>query len=81
MGATCRSEGVLGPLVGEVGWLMAMEAVKVLHGIGQPLWGRLLTIDLVAAKRRIIPLTANPHCTVCPGFTGHRLNISSQDGS
>lgn len=81
LGATCRSEGVLGPLVGEVGWLMAMEAVKLLCGIGQPLRGRLLTIDLVAAKRRVIPLTANPHCTVCSGSAGHRLNISLQDGS
>ncbi|MBF0460946.1 MAG: HesA/MoeB/ThiF family protein [Magnetococcales bacterium] len=64
--ATCRSEGVFGPLVGEVGWLMAMEAVKWLLCTGQPLLGRLLTIDVMAARRRIVPWTANPHCTVCP---------------
>lgn len=63
---TCRSEGVFGPLVGEVGWLMAMEAVKWIHGTGQPLIGRLLTIDVWQGKRRIVPLTPNPDCPACP---------------
>lgn len=64
--ATCRSEGVFGPLVGEVGWLMAMAAVKQITGYGQPLFGQLLTIDALQAKRRIIPLSHNPDCPVCP---------------
>ncbi len=63
--ATCRSEGVFGPLVGEVGWLMAMEAVKLLQGIGQPLFRRLLTIDVWTGKRRIVPWRSNPQCTCC----------------
>ena len=63
--ATCRSEGVFGPLVGEVGWLMAMEAVKWLHGVGQPLRGRLLTIDVVSARRRLVPWHTHPQCPVC----------------
>ena len=67
IGATCHNEGVFGPLVGEVGWLMAMEAVKQIHGIGQPLVGRILTIDALQAKRRIVPLLPNPDCPVCPG--------------
>ncbi|MEO5355086.1 MAG: HesA/MoeB/ThiF family protein [Magnetococcus sp. XQGC-1] len=64
--ATCRSEGVFGPLVGEVGWLMAMEAVKLLQGVGQPLRGRLLTIDVWTGKRRVVPWRSNPRCSVCP---------------
>lgn len=67
--ATCRSEGVFGPLVGEVGWLMAMEAVKLIHGIGQPLFGQLLTIDALQAKRRTIALHTNPACSVCHNKT------------
>lgn len=65
--ATCQNEGVFGPLVGEIGWLMAMEAIKMIHGIGQPLIGRLLTIDALQAKRRIVALTLNPNCPICPG--------------
>ncbi len=67
--ATCRQEGVFGPLVGEVGWLMAMEAIKWLHGIGQPLIGQLLTIDAWSARRRLVPLIIHPHCTICSGQT------------
>ena len=63
--ATCRSEGVLGPLVGEVGWLMAMEAIKHIRGIGVPLHGKLLTIDLERGIRRTITLTPNPRCLEC----------------
>ncbi len=68
----CRNEGVLGPLVGEVGWLMAMEAIKLLRGSGQPLAGRLLTIDIASAKRRTIGLSPNPDCTVCAASPGQR---------
>lgn len=63
--ATCHDAGVFGPLVGEVGWLMAMEAVKLLHNVGQPLFGRLLTIDVVSSKRRAVPVPPRPACSVC----------------
>ncbi len=42
---SCEATGVLGPLTGVVGMLMAMEAVKLLTGIGEPLIGRLLLYD------------------------------------
>ncbi|MEO5346189.1 MAG: HesA/MoeB/ThiF family protein [Magnetococcus sp. YQC-9] len=60
---TCQNEGVLGPLVGEVGWLMALEAVKLLYRTGRPLWNRLLTIDALNGKRRVVPLKPNVHCS------------------
>ncbi len=63
--ATCRSEGVLGPLVGEVGWLMAMEAMKILRGSGEPLFGRLLTIDAKRQSRRTITLSRRGDCAGC----------------
>ncbi|MBF0179879.1 MAG: HesA/MoeB/ThiF family protein [Magnetococcales bacterium] len=59
---TCQGEGVLGPLVGEVGWLMGMEAIKLLGGTGEPLHNRMLTIDALTGKRRTLPVPRNPDC-------------------
>ncbi|WP_245895132.1 HesA/MoeB/ThiF family protein [Devosia submarina] len=42
---SCEATGILGPLVGVIGTLMAMEAIKVITGIGEPLIGRVLTYD------------------------------------
>ncbi|MBF0096668.1 MAG: HesA/MoeB/ThiF family protein [Magnetococcales bacterium] len=67
---SCRSEGVWGALVGEVGWLMALEAIKWLKGLGEPLIGRLLTIDLESSRRRVVTWQVNPSCPVCLRATG-----------
>ncbi|MBF0340422.1 MAG: HesA/MoeB/ThiF family protein [Magnetococcales bacterium] len=61
-GPTCVNAGVLGPLVGEVGWLMAMETVKLHTGTGQLLINRLLTIHALTGRRRAVPLRPNPRC-------------------
>jgi molybdopterin/thiamine biosynthesis adenylyltransferase len=42
---SCEAAGVLGPLTGVIGTLMAMEAIKLITGIGNPLIGRLLLYD------------------------------------
>lgn len=42
---SCEATGILGPLTGVIGTLMAMEAMKLLTGIGDPLIGRVLTYD------------------------------------
>ncbi|QDZ12349.1 HesA/MoeB/ThiF family protein [Devosia ginsengisoli] len=42
---SCEASGILGPLTGVIGTLMAMEAVKLITGIGEPLIGRVLTYD------------------------------------
>ncbi|WP_193771074.1 HesA/MoeB/ThiF family protein [Candidatus Magnetaquicoccus inordinatus] len=67
---SCRSEGVWGALVGEVGWLMALEASKWLRGVGEPLQGRLLTIDLESSRRRIVTWKVHPTCPVCQLASG-----------
>jgi molybdopterin/thiamine biosynthesis adenylyltransferase len=46
----CEATGVLGPLTGVIGALMAMEAVKLITGIGTPLLGRLLLYDGKAGR-------------------------------
>ena len=42
---SCEATGILGPLTGVIGALMAMEAIKLITGIGDPLIGRVLTYD------------------------------------
>ncbi|MBF0137453.1 MAG: ThiF family adenylyltransferase [Magnetococcales bacterium] len=64
-GPNCRNQGVLGSLVGEVGWLMVLEASYWLTGQKGHLLDRLLTIDAWAGKRRIVPLRQQPDCPVC----------------
>jgi len=47
---SCEAVGVLGAVTGVVGTLMAMEAIKLLTGLGDPLLGRLLLYDSRAAR-------------------------------
>lgn len=42
---SCEATGILGPLTGVIGTLMASEAIKLITGIGTPLIGRVLTYD------------------------------------
>jgi molybdopterin/thiamine biosynthesis adenylyltransferase len=45
--------------------MMAVEAVKVIVGAGEPLRGRLLIYDALAAEARTVRLSADPACPVC----------------
>ena len=54
----CGDAGVVGPLVGQIGSMMATEAIKLVTGVGAPLLGRLLFIDVLGATQREIPLVA-----------------------
>lgn len=63
----CSTLGVASPLVGVIGSLQAMEAVKVLTGAGEPLFNRLLAYDGLMATWRSIKLRPDPHCPVCGG--------------
>lgn len=62
---TCSEAGVIGPLVGMVGSLQALEALKLLAGFGQPLVGRLLLIDALDSRFRELRVRRDPRCTVC----------------
>ncbi|WP_323014581.1 HesA/MoeB/ThiF family protein [Devosia sp.] len=42
---SCEATGIIGPLTGVIGTLMAMEAIKLITGLGEPLIGRVLTYD------------------------------------
>ena len=53
---TCAQVGVLGALCLQVGGVLAIEAIKLVAGIGEPLLGRVLLIDSLRARQREIPL-------------------------
>lgn len=62
---SCAEGGVLGPLPGVVGAMMAVEAVKAITGAGEGLRGRLLIYDALYADTRIITLKPKENCEVC----------------
>jgi molybdopterin/thiamine biosynthesis adenylyltransferase len=62
---SCSANGVLAPLVGIIGSIQAMETIKVLAGLGEPLWGRLLIFDGRAMEWRTLKLPKDPKCPVC----------------
>lgn len=53
---SCAEAGVLGAMVGQVGSIMAAEAVKLITGTGEPLVGRVLLLDALTQRTREIPL-------------------------
>jgi len=64
-GDTCSQIGVLAPLVGAIGSLQAIEAIKVLTHIGHTLAGHLLIFDALDMDWRKLRLRQDPHCPVC----------------
>jgi len=61
----CAVMGVLAPLVGVIGTLQAVEALKLLLGIGDPLCGKLLVMNALSMELRSIKLARDPACSVC----------------
>lgn len=64
---TCARVGVMGALAGVVGSMVALEAIKLIAGAGQPLAGRLLIYDGLAGTARTVTVAADPDCPVCAG--------------
>jgi adenylyltransferase/sulfurtransferase len=64
---TCSEAGVIAPLVGMIGSAQAMEAIKVISGVGKPLIGRLLILDAWQMQWREMKLAKDPGCPVCSG--------------
>jgi molybdopterin/thiamine biosynthesis adenylyltransferase len=60
-----RKFPVFGAVSGAVGSLAAMEAIKLLTGLGEPLLGRLLTLDLFNMNSRTLQIARSPDCEVC----------------
>jgi adenylyltransferase/sulfurtransferase len=62
---SCADVGVLGVLPGVLGSLQATEAIKLLLGIGEPLFGRLLTYDALAMRFDEFRFQRRTDCAVC----------------
>ena len=62
---TCVEAGVMSPLVGTIGSLQAMEAIKLLTDFGQTLRSRLLMFDAMTMQFREMKLAKYPGCEVC----------------
>jgi len=62
---TCTDNGVVSPIVGVIGSLQALEAIKILLDLGEPLCGRLLIFDGLYHEWRSLKLTRDPACPVC----------------
>jgi adenylyltransferase/sulfurtransferase len=62
---SCEDAGVLGPLVGVIGSLQALETIKLLLGLGGTLDGRLLLFDATRAAFRELKLKRDPDCPTC----------------
>lgn len=60
-----REFPVISPIASTVGCLAAMEAIKLLVGLGEPLAGKLLTFDLRDMTFRTIAISRKPDCEVC----------------
>jgi molybdopterin/thiamine biosynthesis adenylyltransferase/rhodanese-related sulfurtransferase len=79
----CAEAGVLGALCGQVGSLMATEAIKLIAGIGTPLIGRILVIDALSGRFTEVPLlgtgiaAADPH----PAAAGAEIPAATADAA
>lgn len=63
----CAENGVVAPLVGVVGCLQAMEVIKLVTGIGEPLVGRLLTYDALSTRFEEFRIRRRADCIDCGG--------------
>ncbi|QFU24951.1 molybdopterin-synthase adenylyltransferase MoeB [Shewanella eurypsychrophilus] len=62
---TCVESGILAPVVGMIGCLQAVEAIKVIANMGKPLTGRILMIDAMTMEFREMKLAKQANCKVC----------------
>lgn len=62
---SCEQAGVIGAIPGIIGTIQALEVIKLVTGAGQPLIGRLLLVDGLAARVREIGVRRDPGCPVC----------------
>ncbi|WP_134678900.1 HesA/MoeB/ThiF family protein [Paracoccus ravus] len=61
----CAEAGVVGPLPGVIGSMMALEAIKLIAGAGEPLRGRMMIFDGLWGENRLVKLARRADCPVC----------------
>ena len=68
---SCAEAGVIGPLPGVIGAMMASEAIKLITGAGAPLRGQMLIYDALYGENRVIGVSQRADCPVCGAGTDH----------
>lgn len=64
---SCVESGILGPVVGTIGTMQALEAIKLITGFGNTLNGRLMIFDAMAMEWQTLQIRPDPLCPVCGG--------------
>ena len=62
---TCVEAGVMAPVVGIIGAMQALEAIKVISNYGTPVISKLLILDALTLSWREMKLNRNPKCSIC----------------
>lgn len=75
---SCGEAGVIGALVGQAGTVMAMEAIKVLTGVGKTLAGSVLMVDALNAEFTKIPLRRRQGGQVSPPLSVHTCGANDE---
>jgi sulfur-carrier protein adenylyltransferase/sulfurtransferase len=78
MAPSCAEAGVLGVLPGIIGSIQAMETIKLLLGLGEPLVGRLLAYDALDESFRTFKVNRDPECAAC-SIPKEQLAIAEYD--
>lgn len=76
---TCSESGVVGAAAGVLGSWQAVEAIKLLAGVGEPLCGRLLSLDTLAGSASTLSVRRNPGCPACGAAPRIRLPLRPSD--
>jgi adenylyltransferase/sulfurtransferase len=64
---SCREAGVLGAVAGVVGSIQALEALKLLAGVGRPLLDRILELDGSSMEQTLVSTSRRGDCAACAG--------------
>lgn len=77
----CEDSGVFGPLVGAIASLQAGEAIKLLSGVGNPLFGTLVRINLADPTFETFEFEKDQSCSVCSGQVTDGANLATNVGT
>jgi adenylyltransferase/sulfurtransferase len=66
----CRDTGVLGAMAGIVGSMQALEALKLLSGVGEPLTDQIVRLDGATGAQTVVATSRRPDCESCGGLPG-----------
>jgi len=76
---TCAEAGILGGVAGIVGAWQAVEAIKIVAGAGEPLAGRLLTLDTLTGAVSVHAVSRDPKCPACGDAPRIRLPLEATE--